>query len=81
MSSFVSVRDVDMIYEAFRQRIIEVYTLSGVSTDNMVLHSCMSAERINSIVNGTAREITLREVAGLSIALNVSVERLLASSD
>jgi hypothetical protein len=41
----------------------------------------MSAERINSIVNGTAREITLREVAGLSIALNVSVERLLASSD
>jgi DNA-binding Xre family transcriptional regulator len=50
---------------------------AGMSVAQLALASAIDVERLNSIMNGKARDITLREIAGLALGLGTSLSVLL----
>lgn len=53
---------------------------SGISVSQLSSKSAIDEERLNSIMSGAAREITLRELAGLAFGLGTSLSILLGDS-
>tara|TARA_R110000823_G_scaffold106375_5_gene224985 strand:+ start:989 stop:1180 length:192 start_codon:yes stop_codon:yes gene_type:complete len=51
---------------------------SGLSVAELVQASTIEQDRLLNIFEGKAPDITLREIAGISLALGVSLEILLA---
>ena len=51
---------------------------SGLSVTELVKASTIEEDRLINIFEGKAPDITLREIAGISLALGVSLEVLLA---
>lgn len=52
----------------------------GMSVTQLALASAIEVERLHSIMDGNAKEITLREMAGLAIGLGTSLSVLLGDS-
>lgn len=52
----------------------------GLSISELASASIIEEERLNGILSGQAGDITLRELAGLSLALDVSLTALLSDS-
>lgn len=53
---------------------------AGMSVPQLALASAIDVERLHSIMDGKARDITLREIAGLVIGLGTSLSVLLGDS-
>ncbi|KMS51604.1 hypothetical protein [Sphingobium cupriresistens] len=52
----------------------------GLSLAQLALASAIDVERLHSIMDGKAKEITLREIAGLALGLGISPSVLLGDS-
>lgn len=50
---------------------------SGYPIADLVQNSAIPERRLRSIFDGAAKDITLREIAGLALALNVALDVLL----
>jgi len=68
------------IYGTLVKRINENTKLRGITPLNLASASDIASERLTSILNGHSREVTLRELVGLSIALDISLSALLSES-
>ena len=53
---------------------------AGMSVPQLALASAIDVERLHSIMDGKARDITLREIAGLAFGLGTSLSVLLGDS-
>lgn len=61
----------------FLKRARSIACNSGIPLDEIVLASTINEDRLVSIFEGEASDITLRELAGISVALGVPIETLL----
>jgi transcriptional regulator with XRE-family HTH domain len=68
------------IYGNLVKQVSEMTKARGMSQLDLATKSGISEERLTSIMRGQSREVTLRELVGLSLALEVSLAALLADS-
>lgn len=68
------------VYGTFVEQVSKAIEARGISRPALSTNSGIAEERLLSILGGHPREVTLRELAGLSLALGVSVAALLAES-
>ncbi len=68
------------IYDNLVKQVNETITERGISRLNLAVESEIDEERLTSILDKQTREVTLRELVGLSLALGVSLAALLAES-
>ena len=66
------------VHGIFAERARSLACNSGIALDDLVQASTIDEDRLLSIFGGDAPDITLRELAGISVALGVPVETLLA---
>lgn len=65
------------VHRTFVKKARETAYSSGITLDELANSSTINEDRLLSIFEGKASDITLRELAGISLALGVSVEQLL----
>jgi DNA-binding Xre family transcriptional regulator len=68
------------LYGALVKQVSTTASERGISNPTLATESGIPEERLNLILEGQAQEVTLRELAGLSIALDVSLTALLGDS-
>jgi DNA-binding Xre family transcriptional regulator len=68
------------LYGTLVKQVITTASERGMSEPRLATDSGIAEERLTSILAGQAQEVTLRELAGLSLALGVSLTALLADS-
>lgn len=68
------------IYGNLVKQVSEMIKVRGMSQPDLATESGIAEERLTSILRGQSREVTLRELVGLSLALGVSLAALLADS-
>lgn len=68
------------LYGTFVKQVSLTTEARGLSRVNLANKSGIAEERLTSILSDRAREVTLRELVGLSLALGVSLAALLAES-
>lgn len=68
------------IYGNLVKQVSEMTKVRGMSQPDLATESEIAEERLTSILRGQSREVTLRELVGLSLALGVSLAALLAES-
>ena len=68
------------IYGILVKQVSEMTKARGMSQPDLVSESGIAEERLTSILRGQSREVTLRELVGLSLALGVPLAALLAES-
>jgi len=68
------------IYGNLVKQVSEMTKARGMSQLDLATKSGIAEERLTSIMRGQSREVTLRELVGLSLALEVSLAALLADS-
>jgi hypothetical protein len=78
MSSRNRGSGIPSVHGIFVERARAVARNSGLTLVELVKASTIGEDRLLSIFEGKASDITLRELAGISVALGVPVETLLA---
>lgn len=68
------------IYGILVKQISEMTKARGMSQPDLASESGIAEKRLTSILRGQSREVTLRELVGLSLALDVPLAALLADS-
>ena len=68
------------IYGNLVKQVSEMTKVRGMSQPDLAIKSGIAEERLTSILRGQSREVTLRELVGLSLSLGVSLAALLADS-
>lgn len=68
---------VNGVHDTLRARVRAEADKNGLMLDELAAASAIPATRLQAIFEGKATDITLRELAGLSLALNVPVAILL----
>lgn len=68
------------LYGTFVKQVSLTTESRGLSWTSLANKSGMTEERLSSILSDKPREVTLRELVGLSLALGVSLAALLAES-
>lgn len=68
------------LYGTFVKQVSLTTESRGLSWTILASKSGIAEERLSSILNDKAREVTLRELVGLSLALGVTLAALLAES-
>ena len=68
------------LYGTLVKQVSATASERGMSRLRLATESGIAEERLSLILGGHAREVTLRELAGLSVALDVSLTALLADS-
>ena len=68
------------IYGNLVKQVSEMTKVRGMSQPDLAIKSGIAEERLTSILLGQSREVTLRELVGLSLSLGVSLAALLADS-
>lgn len=66
------------VHGTFVERARSIACNSGIALDDIVQASTINEVRLVSIFEGEASNITLRELAGISVALGVPIETLLS---
>lgn len=77
MNSRSSETDTPRVHGIFVERARSHACDKGLSLTELVETSTISEDRLLNIFDGKATNITLREIAGISLALGVSLEALL----
>jgi transcriptional regulator with XRE-family HTH domain len=66
------------IYGILVKQVSEMTKARGMSQPDLASESGIAEERLTSILRGQSRDVTLRELVGLSLALGVPLAALLA---
>lgn len=74
------VSECDKIYSILVKQVTRAIKQREMSLLNLSTESGIAQERLAAIIEGRSREVTLRELAGLSLSLGVSLETLIAES-
>jgi hypothetical protein len=68
------------VYGTFVRQVSEQSKSRGMTPIILSSESGIASERLTSILDGQSREVTLRELVGLSLALGVPLSSLLSES-
>lgn len=79
MRSATKDSDVDDLYAAFLDRTRTEADRAGLTPRELAAEAAISEERALSIVDGSARDVTLWELVGVALAFGIPVTSLLSS--
>jgi hypothetical protein len=79
MRSATKDSDVDDLYAALLQRTRAEADRAGLTPRELAAEAAISEDRALSIVEGSARDVTLWELVGVALALGLPVTSLLSS--
>ena len=74
------VNECAKIYSILIKQVTRAIKQREMSLLNLSTESGIAQERLTAIIEGRSREVTLRELAGLSLSLSVSLETLIEES-
>ena len=77
MSEAGCVTSIDCLYTGLYRRVGECLADSDTELPGIAAVAGMTTQRLMAIRDGVAREVTLREIAGLSLAFGLAPEHLL----
>lgn len=70
--------DKPSVHRIFAEKARTIACSGDLSLPELGRESTIAEDRLLTIFEGNAPDITLREIAGISLALGVSLDRLLA---
>lgn len=68
------------LYRTLVKHVTQAIQARGMSLPNLSIDSGIAEERLTAIIEGHSKEVTLRELVGLSLALGVTLPALLGGS-